>query len=405
MAQGGRKGHGCLVTLLALLVAAILVAWGLGIFDRALYLVELDQQTAELPTDAEAASSSGQGVNGERVPYYAYSQLNDDDKEKYRIVLDAIVSREERAYPSDDMDDLTRIRDCVFADRPELFYANGIAMHTSSNLGTGMVTKVSISAEYVYSKEEAAAIERQVQEAARECLAGIPEGADDYAKAKYLYEYLANTVSYERIEANLEAGSGASPDQTVEGALVYRRAVCSGYASAYQYLLQELGIPCTYIAGEARGENHAWCLVKLDGAFYYVDPTWGDPQFAGEGEGETFSREGLVNYDYLCITTAELEADHLVQVPFGVPSCTATADNYYVREGLLFAQFDGQRLGELANDALERDESLQFRCADDEVYGAFSDFIANGGLSESLTVSGFWYSHSDAMRSFLISTL
>ena len=63
--------------------------------------------------------------------------------------------------------------------------------------------------------------------------------------------------------------------QSAYSALVHGKTVCAGYARAYQYLLQQLGIPCYYCTGYA-GEDHAWNIVKLDGDYYNVDVTWDD---------------------------------------------------------------------------------------------------------------------------------
>ena len=42
-------------------------------------------------------------------------------------------------------------------------------------------------------------------------------------------------------------------------------------------MMQQLGIPCYYCTGYA-GEDHAWNIVKLDGAYYNVDVTWDDTE-------------------------------------------------------------------------------------------------------------------------------
>ena len=64
-------------------------------------------------------------------------------------------------------------------------------------------------------------------------------------------------------------------NQSVYSALVNGKTVCAGYARAFQYLLQQLGIPCYYCTGYA-GEAHAWNIVALDDGYYNVDVTWDD---------------------------------------------------------------------------------------------------------------------------------
>ena len=79
--------------------------------------------------------------------------------------------------------------------------------------------------------------------------------------------------------------------RTFTAYLSIRQSVCAGYSKATQYLLEQLGVFCTYVTGKTtEGGNHAWNLVKCNGDYYYVDTTWGDPVFQQE-EGEEISRD------------------------------------------------------------------------------------------------------------------
>ena len=94
-------------------------------------------------------------------------------------------------------------------------------------------------------------------------------GKSDYEKSFILHDRVADAVSY--------VMSGYH--QTAYGALVGGKAVCAGYARAYQLLLQSVGITSFYVTGSsinpATGhyEAHAWNLVSLDGKWYYTDVT------------------------------------------------------------------------------------------------------------------------------------
>ena len=111
--------------------------------------------------------------------------------------------------------------------------------------------------------------------------------------------------------------------------------MCAGYAKATQYLLNRLGVPCTYVTGTVRGAGHGWNLVWADGAWYYLDPTWGDPLFS---DGE--QNPDYVSYNYFCVTTDELFRTHTPDDLFPLPLCTATSCNYFVRSGLLLDRYD-----------------------------------------------------------------
>lgn len=184
-------------------------------------------------------------------------------------------------------------------------------------------------------------------------LAGVPAGADDYEKIRYVYEYIILNTDY-----NLEA----EDNQNICSTFIGRQTVCQGYASGMQYLLQKLEIPCTVVTGQiaARG-NHAWNMVIADGEYYYVDATWGDPSY-GEGSMEN---QGI-NYQYLMVNSADLAKTHVADPDFLWPVTESRKDNYYIREGLYMEQWEDGWIEELIRSALENGEHLfSFRTSPD----------------------------------------
>ena len=151
MARGERAGIGWGTIVVVLVAAALLAAWALGAFDRLLYLFQVESSRPAQSVQVDRLAS-------EQEDLYAYAQLSADDRERYLILLDAFQSREPRAYPETDMDDLARLRDCVLADHPELFYISGVSIQTTSNRGSGLVTGVMVEGQYAFTAEEAAAL-------------------------------------------------------------------------------------------------------------------------------------------------------------------------------------------------------------------------------------------------------
>ena len=353
---------GVVLGLLAIVVIAVALAWVLGVFDRLIYVNRVDTGIGQLSDDIS------QSVTAEQSDKYVYLHLGEEDRELYLIVLDSFQTRTPHTFPETDMDELARIRDCVLADHPELFYVSGVQMTTLTNQASNLVTDVTVDGQYSYTAEEATVLQREIDAATAECLAGLPPDADDYAKAKYLYEYIAENTEYDH--ASLYGGAGddqASDSQTIAGVLVNKRAVCAGYARTLQYFLQKLDIPCVYVTGSTSDGDHAWVAAQLDGEWYFIDPTWGDPQFLDEGG--LAAEFGRVDYSYLCVTTDDIAATHSVSSLYPVPTCTATADNYYVREGLYLSSPNVDAFGALLDDALERgEESIQVRCSDWDTY-------------------------------------
>ena len=106
---------------------------------------------------------------------------------------------------------------------------------------------------------------------------------DDFVRAKMAHDVTALLLYYDA--ANYWAGT--VPDQTLSYVLRTRTAVCEGYSNVYKALCDAIGIQCQKVHGYSRGvgysnggyedptnSNHAWNIVKLEGAWYLVDCTW-----------------------------------------------------------------------------------------------------------------------------------
>lgn len=83
-------------------------------------------------------------------------------------------------------------------------------------------------------------------------------------KISSVYNYLCDNVVY---DSEYEYGS-------IYDALVGGKTVCSGYAAAFQVMMEKLGIPCKIMAGNVNGTAHAWNAVNVSGKWYYVDATF-----------------------------------------------------------------------------------------------------------------------------------
>lgn len=298
---------------------------------------------------------------------YAYNSLTDMEQIWYRDMEEILGTfgmerKISRACLETGLDeaDVDRIFQCVLNDHPELFYVEGYSYvrHTRGDKTTSIVFSG------CYSMDFDTAVERksQIEAAAEDILAGVSEDASDYEKVKYVYETLIRNTDYQL----------DSPDnQNIYSVFINHVSVCQGYAKATQYLLDKLGIGCSLVLGTVdTGEGHAWNLVKLDDSYYYVDTTWGDASYQTDGE-EEFQKYVIpeINYDYLCVTTAELLRTHTLSGQLPMPLCDATENNYYVREGALFMEYDREQMKELFQKAEEQGRAdVTVKCADAACY-------------------------------------
>lgn len=113
---------------------------------------------------------------------------------------------------------------------------------------------------------------RRMQEEAGKLLEGLSDDRlSDVQKALLVHDRLiANCEYYYQADGDEEY----SVIHRAYGAIVNKSAVCAGYAKAYRYLLEQLGIRCEYIISKEL--DHAWNIVYIDDVPYHVDTTWDD---------------------------------------------------------------------------------------------------------------------------------
>ena len=130
-----------------------------------------------------------------------------------------------------------------------------------------------------------------LEEATKKALAVVKPEMSDLEKALVLHDYIALNTEYD-YQGYL---NGNLPNSvfTIEGTLVEGKAVCQGYALAYQYLLNKVGIESKDVASSAM--NHGWNLVKIFGRWYHVDVTWDDP---------VWDQLGQVKHQYFLLSDA-----------------------------------------------------------------------------------------------------
>ena len=105
------------------------------------------------------------------------------------------------------------------------------------------------------------------------------EQYDDVEKMRQVHNWLINTVEY---DIDFESEEPYS----IVGALIENKAVCEGYARAYKYIMDGLGIPCILVSGAGTNSNgetesHAWNYIQINNAWYAIDTTWDDPVAIG----------------------------------------------------------------------------------------------------------------------------
>jgi hypothetical protein len=301
-----------------------------------------------------------------REDAYYYSQLSEEEQLVYKQVYRSVLNRQEVTVNTLSEETLGRVFDCVMLDYPEIFYVSGYTYTTHSR--NDEVVSLTFLAKYDYDQEECEKRETLIEAEAERMLSGLSAEASDYDKIKYVFDTLINETEYV---------TDAKDNQNICSVFLYHESVCQGYAEATQYLLEKVGIQATCVNGDVEGDSHAWNLVMADGAWYYLDTTWGDVDYQSQmGDSEVSGEVMTVNYDYFMITSERLYETHTPNRIVPLPDCIATKDNYYVHEGLYLTGLDTEVLQNIFERAYQQGlDTVQFQCANEAVFEQVSNYL------------------------------
>lgn len=348
-----RFKSGLLFTFLLVLAAVAILVFsypGREIIKRVKY-----EFTGSEETWKEAAVDLNMGPGPEE---YYYDHMPEEYHEAYREIYVRLMRGE------DDSEFLSRVSVeafwdiyyAVLADHPELFWVGNSAQVEESGL-TGNV--VAYSVETTVLQEDRERIRGQIEAAADEIIGRISPEATDYEKVKAVYEAIIDLTDYD---------SQAEDSQNIQSVLLNHRSVCAGYSKSFQYILNRMGLFCTYITGKIRdGGDHGWNMIRLDGQYYYVDVTWGDPVFAGRMEHE--ATQGTMNYNYLCCSETDLFQTHIPGDAVPLPVCDSNAYDYYRMNGHYYELFEYDVIHDALMNSVWNDESrIAMKFGNQEAY-------------------------------------
>ncbi len=102
----------------------------------------------------------------------------------------------------------------------------------------------------------------------------------DYEKERALYQWVTGHGEYDQDHYD-KLGKMDPDSYNPYGLLHNGKAVCLGFATTFQLLMDMAGVECVTVVGASRGStaDHAWNMVRLDGKWYCADTTWdvGEP--------------------------------------------------------------------------------------------------------------------------------
>ena len=222
------------------------------------------QEEADNLSSILSPGETGENAEFSQLYYPYYSMLNPTLQQLYRQVYanaEKLITSFAPVVPVT-TGQVKNVMEAVYNDHPELFWLE--SEYSCKYLKTGICVEITLR--YNATANDLTEAKKQFQAYAEEILEGARKLNSIYEKEQYVHDALVQVAEY--AESSLM-------NQSAYSALVLGRTVCAGYARAFQYLMQQLEIPCYYCAGYT-GQEHAWNIVKLDDGYRNVDVTWDD---------------------------------------------------------------------------------------------------------------------------------
>ncbi len=250
------------------------------------------------------------------ISYDHLSVFDESDVLYYRSLIDAVLGVKDKVVLSDEH---TRNLRIVNAAKRSPYWS---LVKSCSFVEGGKAVILEYFDYYLSSPSDV--IEFMENEYLSIINSSVFEGMNDTDKALALYLHIGERISYdfdwvdeydEKRDALLF--HGVSPYD----ALVRNMGVCHTYAQLLEFTLRQVGVECVMPDGVSRydeEENHSWLVVKLDGKYYHIDPTWDSDQksdlvglrFFGMTDAERYEtgiityKESLCEgYEYACTDT------------------------------------------------------------------------------------------------------
>ncbi len=275
---------------------------------------QIPDQEAQNLKETLGSGETGEGLSFSAEEYPYYQMLSENQQSVYRQIYANAQNLTEKFAPEKTVSasDVKIAFEAVIGDHPEMFWLE--TGYSSKYLANGQCVEIDLK--YNSTADDLESAKQRFDAAAQNLITGAASLDSNYEKEKYVHDALASAVTYELT---------ADMNQSAYSALVNGKSVCAGYARAYQYLLQQLGIPCYYCTGYSGGD-HAWNIVKLEDGYYNVDVTWDDA--------------AAIRYDYFNKTDADFASTHVRQnLSVYLPACNGTA---YRQENTTGAAGTGQ---------------------------------------------------------------
>ena len=267
-----------------------------------------------------------------------------------------------------DPDELAEAINLLEHKNPEIFWISAYSL-SYNEISSEVAFKIMNDYQPEQLKNMSAELEAMIQQ----IIVSLDKNLSDYEKILQIHDYLVTHTEYDSDSALLSEKGIWS---TAYGCLINGKAVCQGYAQAFQMLMNALEIECGICSGSAKNEPHVWNYILLNQNYYWVDVTWDDPISMDSVEQNDWIYHSyfLIN-DEMLFRTRMLDGKEIFK-----PECNSLESNYFVKENnyLLNYQFTeiDKRLSEHVADG-----NLEIMFATEDAYQAcIQDLFSNNAI-------------------------
>lgn len=225
---------------------------------------EIDAESATELKKSLETGPMGEDLTFDEQLYPYYGMLEGEERALYRQIYANAMERNQSFRPAMifKYSGIKDVFEAVYNDHPELFWLE--TEYSCKYLEDGQCLEITLK--YNETVENFDEAKQRFEARAKEIIKKTEQFSQLDVKEQMVHDELIETVKYNK---NAEMG------QSAYSALVNGESVCAGYARAFQYIMQQIGVPCYYCTGTSDGD-HAWNIIKLGGKYYNVDVTWDD---------------------------------------------------------------------------------------------------------------------------------
>lgn len=304
---------------------------------------------------------------GERQPLSTknFDMLSKTEKQAYISVFNNIEMHPKYIkIPLLSQSEFSNVYFAVKNDNPDM-----LCFADSCNMIT-FLSSCFLQLHYDYEKEECDNKTKILDNRVNEIMKTI-DFTDKYAAELIIHDYIVMNCTY---SDNAQNASNAY------GCLVDGEAVCSGYSRATMLLLEKAGVESMLIAGtginsDNESISHMWNIVWIDDKPYHLDVTWDDPT----------SSVGMISHMFFNLTTEEISVDHKdMSVDI---ECVASDANYFIKENLMFDQYNSEALSDIKNRLCDNINSgknyIEIEFSDNNAYNTAVESIIDNSTHTS----------------------